>query len=171
MASQPKTAEEYLAKVPTDRRAELEIVRDGMRKNLDSGYEEGVSYGMISYCVPHRLYPAGYHCDPKQALPFAILGAKKNYLTLHLMCVYAGGTPESAGAKLQEWFRATWAKTGKKLDMGEACIRFKRADDLALDAIAQVIRKVPSAKWIETNKKLLEARQAGKKAKKKAAGA
>ena len=164
MPAGPKTVSEYLASVPEDRRTAINTVREVIRKNLDSGYEEMISYGMIGYCIPHSLYPAGYHCDPKQALPFAILGSKKGYMTLHLMCIYAGGQPDSDGAKLGEWFRTEWAKTGKKLDMGQACIHFKKVDDLALNVIAKTLKKVPSKKWMAINAKYAEAR--GKKNKK-----
>lgn len=167
MAGKPKTVGEYLASLPEDRRAAISAVRDVMLRHLDSGYEEGIYYGMIGYYVPHSLYPAGYHCDPKQPLGFAALGAQKNYLTLHLMCLYTGGDVDGPAAKLQESFRDEWAKTGKKLDMGKACIRFKRVDDLALDVIGQTVKQVPSRKWIEVNEKFLAIRQSQKKAKKK----
>jgi len=125
---------------------------------------------MIGYYVPHRVYPAGYHCDPKVPLPFAVLGSQKNYLVLHLMCLYSGEDPDSPAAKLQEWFRGEFARAGKKLDMGKACIRFKTADDLALDAVGEVVRQFPARVWIETNEKLLEARGVKKGAGGKASG-
>jgi hypothetical protein len=164
--NKPATAEEYLASLPNDRREAMEAVRQVMLKNLDSGYEEGIAYGGIGYCVPHRLYPAGYHCDPKQALPFAVLVSQKTYISLHLMCLYASGAPEGPTAQWLEWFQTEWAKTGKKLDMGKACIRFKKAEDLALDVIGKVVKKVPARKWIEVNQKFLASREAQKKKKK-----
>jgi hypothetical protein len=162
MATKPTTVDAYLASLPEDRRSAINTVRKVILKNLDPGYEEGISYGMISYCVPHSLYPAGYHCDPKQALPFAVLGNQKNYMALHLMCLYTcePGTP---AAKLLDWFQQDWAKTGKKLDMGKACIRFKKTDDLALDTIAKVFEKVPAAKWIADTTKALESRKSTKR--------
>src|SRR5690349_6162694 len=127
MQSKATTVKEYLASLPADRRADVEAVRKVILKNLDRDYREGM-HGMITYCVPHSIYPAGYHCDPKQPLPFAGLAAQKNTISVYLMCVYADG--EHAG-----WFRGAWAKTGKKLDMGKCCVRFKRAEDAALDVI------------------------------------
>lgn len=118
MQSKAATVAEYLAELPEDHRRAIEAVRKVILDNLDSGYEEGMQYGMIGYYVPHRIYPAGYHCDPKQPLPFAALASQKNYMSLYLMCIY-GETPLAA------WFREAWAKTGKKLDAGKACIRFK----------------------------------------------
>jgi len=141
MQSKAATVRQYLAELPADRRAAIEAVRAVVLKNLDSDYEEGMQYGMIGFYVPHRVYPPGYHCDPKQPLPFACLASQKNYLSLYLGCVY-GDTP------LARWFQEAWAKTGKKLDMGKSCIRFTKADDLALDVIGEAIRRIPARKFI-----------------------
>jgi hypothetical protein len=140
--SKAATVQQYLSELPEDRRRALETVRQVVLKNLDKDYEEGIQYGMIGYYVPHRVYPAGYHCDPKQPLPFAGLASQKNYMSLYLMCAY-GDSP------LAVWFREAWAKTGKKVDMGKSCIRFKKVDDLALDVIGEAIKRVPAKKYIE----------------------
>jgi hypothetical protein len=100
-----------------------------------------MQYGMIGYSVPHRVFPAGYHCDPKQPLPFAALASQKNYMSLYVMSVYGGGDEE-------KWLRAAWRKAGKKLDMGKCCIRFQRADDLALDVLAELIRRIPAKDFV-----------------------
>jgi hypothetical protein len=142
MQSKAVSVEQYLAELPDDRRKAVEAVRQVLLENLDKDYEEGIQYGMIGYYVPHRVYPSGYHCDPKQPLPFAGLASQKNHMSLYLMCVY-GDTPHS------DWFRKAWAKTGKKLDMGKSCIRFKKAEDLALDVIAEAIRRVTAKQYIE----------------------
>ena len=142
MQSKAKTVAEYLAQLPADRRAALQAVRKVILKNLDKDYEEGMHYGGIGYCVPHRVYPAGYHCDPKQPLPFAGLASQKNYMSVYLMCEY--GDSETA-----KRFRAAWAKTGKKLDMGKSCVRFRKIEDLALDVIGAAIKRVPAKKFIE----------------------
>ena len=141
MISKAKTVEDYLATLPEDRRAAIQAVRKVILKNLDKGYAEGMQYGMIGYHVPHSVYPPGYHCDPKQPLPFAGLAAQKNHMAVYLMCIY--GSPAHDG-----WFRKQWAKTGKKLDMGKSCIRFKRLDDLALDVIGQAVARVPVKDFI-----------------------
>ena len=142
MQSKATTVEQYLSELPEDRRKALEVVRQVILKNLDKDYEEGMQYGMIGYYVPHRAYPAGYHCDPKQPLPFANLASQKNHMALYLMCVYGE-------SDLSRWFRQAWAKTGKKLDMGKACVRFKKAEDLALDVIAEAIKRVPAKTYIK----------------------
>ena len=141
MQSRAKTVEEYLSELPDDRRNALSAVRRVILDNLDGEYEEGMQYGMIGYYVPHSVFPAGYHCDPRQPLPFAGLGSQKNYMSLHVMCLYMSG-------EQQKWFADAWKKSGKKLDMGKACIRFKKLEDLALDVIGEAIRRVPARKYI-----------------------
>jgi hypothetical protein len=142
MQSKATTVEQYLAELPADRREALQAVREAILKHLPKGYEEGMQYGMIGYYVPHSVYPPGYHCDPKQPLPFAGLASQKNYMSIYLMCIYGDG--EHAA-----WFHEAWTKTGKKLDMGKSCIRFKKLDDVPLKVIGQAIKRVPVKKYIE----------------------
>ena len=141
MSTPPDTVEAYLAQLPEDRRAVLQAVRAVILKNLPKGYEEGIQYGMIGYYVPHNVYPAGYHCDPSQPLPFASLASQKNHMALYLMCIY--GNPEQ-----ERWFREAWSKSGKKLDMGKSCVRFKKLEDVPLQVIGQAVKRVPVAKLI-----------------------
>ena len=141
MQSKAATVEEYLASLPPDRRDALQAVRKVILANLDKGYQEGMGYGMMGYSVPHSIYPPGYHCDPKQPLPFAGLASQKNYMSVYLMSVYGPDSDEA-------WLRDAWAATGKKLDMGKCCIRFKKLEDLPLQIIGEAIRRMPVAKWI-----------------------
>jgi hypothetical protein len=141
MMSKAKTVKQYLAELPADRRKAIQAVREVILKNLDKDFEEGMQYGMIGYYVPHRVYPPGYHCDPKQPLPFTCLASQKNYMSLYMMCLYAGG-------ELEKWFRAEWAKTGKNLDAGKSCIRFKKLDDLPLDLIGKAIARISAREFI-----------------------
>ncbi len=149
MQSSAKTVKDYLASLPADRRAAIEAVRQTILENLDSTYEEGMQYGMIGYYVPHAVYPPGYHCDPKQPLPFVCLASQKNYMSLYMGCVYGDH-------ELARWFRAAWAKTGKKLDMGVSCIRFKKLDDLPLEVVGEAIARMPVKKLIEFYEKCYE---------------
>ncbi len=149
MQSRAPTVEAYLRSLPGDRRATISAVRDVILKNLEASYEEGMQYGMIGYYVPHHVYPKGYHCDPKQPLPFAALASQKNYMSLYLMSVYCGCVDDNPGNQHARWFREAWAKTGKKLDMGKACIRFKKIEDLPLDLIGEAIRRVSASMYIE----------------------
>ncbi len=158
MISKAKTVGEYLAALPPDRRDAVQAVRQVILKNLDTGYEEGMKSGMIAYYVPHRLYPAGYHCDPKQPLPFAGLASQKNYMSVYLMSVYCD-------TKHMEWFRREWAKSGKKLDMGKCCIRFRKIEDIPLAVIGQAIARAPVKGYIGLYESLAKSRGNGKKRK------
>lgn len=165
MQSKASSVSEYLASLPEDRRAALSAVRQVILDNLGEGYEEGMQYGMIGYYVPHAVFPAGYHCDPRQPLPFAALASQKNHMAVYLMCIY--GQPEK-----ERWFRAAWSKTGKKLDLGKSCVRFRRLEDVALDVLGEAIRRVPAKAYIEHYESVIRApskKQAAGAAKKKPA--
>ena len=142
MQSEATTVKKYLATLPADRRKAIAALRKVILANLDQDYEEGMQYGMIGYYVPHRVYPEGYHCNPAQPLPFAGLASQKHHMSLYLMSACGAGAHG-------EWFSKAWAKTGKKLDMGKCCVRFKQLDDLALDVIAEALRRMPARKYIE----------------------
>ncbi len=142
MQSKATSVQQYLAELSDERRPIISAVRAVIRKNLPKGYEEGMQYGMISYYVPHRIYPQGYHCDPKQPLPFAALASQKNYISLYLMSIYSD--PDDA-----RWFQQAWAKTGLKLDMGKCCVRFKKLEQVPLELVAAAIKRIPVAKFIE----------------------
>lgn len=132
------TVADYLDELPPDRRAEIAAVRDAVNAALPAGYREGVGWGMIGWVIPLERYPDTYN---KQPLVYAGLAAQKNYNALYLNCVYVSG--ERAGR-----FREAWAATGKKLDMGKSCIRFKRAADLPLDLIASEIASTSPDQFI-----------------------
>jgi hypothetical protein len=141
MPEKPTTVAQFLAALPDERRKAMKAVRKVIRDNLDSGYAEALQNGAISYHVPHSVYPPGYHCDPKQPLPFVGLASQKNYMAIYLFCVY---TSEDE----QRRFREAWARTGKRLDMGKSCVRFRKLDDVALDVIGKTIKRVPVRKFI-----------------------
>ena len=129
----------------------MRAVRKVILANLPKGYEECMNYGMIGFVVPHSFYPAGYHCDPKQPLPFACLGSQKNHMAIYLMNVYGDPATEA-------WFRKAWQASGKKLDMGKSCVRFKKLEDVPLDVIGQVIARTPVNNYIARVEKVLSAR-------------
>ena len=131
--SEAKTVEEYLNELTDDRRETVEAVRDVVNSNLPDGYEETVQFGMISYVVPLERYPKTYN---RQALQYAALASQKNYVSLYLMNVY--GNEET-----ERWFVDRYRASGKRLDMGKACVRFKSIDDLPLDLIGETIARTP----------------------------
>jgi hypothetical protein len=170
MPSRATRVDDYLAALPAERREALEAVRRVILANLDAGYEEGMQYGMIGYYVPHRVFPEGYHCDPWQPLPFAGLAAQKNHLALYLMGVYCGPTDAAGETAEARWFRDAWAGTGKRLDMGKSCVRFRRSEDLALEVIGEAIRRMPAATYIERYQHARGARGASRAARGTKAG-
>jgi hypothetical protein len=147
MQSKATTVAAYLKELPADRRAAIEAIRKVILANLDEGIEEGILYGMIGYYIPHSIYPAGYHCDPKLPLGYCCLASQKNYLSLYLMSVYCGCDGGDATAHTN-WFREAWLATGKKLDMGKSCIRFKKLEDVPLEVIGEAIRRVPVVAYL-----------------------
>ncbi len=136
MPTKPTTVTEYLASLPADRSKAIRTIRSVIRKNLPKGYEEGLQYGMLGYFVPHSVYPGGYHCDPEQPLPFLSVASQKNHIGLYLFCVYMD-------TDLQQWFVKAWKATGKKLDMGKACVRVKHVDDIPLELLGELVRRCP----------------------------
>jgi hypothetical protein len=148
--------------LPTDRREAISAVRAVILANLPNGYEECMSYGMIGYVVPHSIYPKGYHCNPKLPLPFMNLGSQKSHMSLHVMCCYGE-------SQLRAWFEKAWKDAGKKFDMGAACVRFKKLEDVPLEVIGQLVARVPVDAYIGGIEKLVaqsaKARAAGKSAR------
>ena len=143
MQSIAKTPDEYVALLPPDRKEAISKLRDAILSNLAEGFEETIGYGMLGYVVPHSIYPKGYHCDPKVPLPYINLGSQKNFIALHAMCVYGNNN-------LHDWFVAEYPKHCKtKLDMGKACIRFKKMDDIPYDLVGQLASKMTVQQWID----------------------
>ena len=159
MKSKATTVKEYLASLPEDRRKGIEVVRKVILKNLDKHYEESMLWGMIGYAVPHRVWPTGYHCDPSKPLMMAALSSQKNNLSVYLMSVYSDKAEHA-------WFQKSWAKTGKKLNMGGSCIRFTKVDDAALDVIGEAIRRTPAKAYVEHYVKTLASTGRGPDGKK-----
>ncbi len=136
------TVDEYLDQLPEERKEVLTKIRKVILDNLPEGFREELNYGMPGYVVPHSIYPAGYHCDPKLPLPFMNIASQKNFVALYHMGIYAD--PE-----LLEWFTAEYPKHCKrKLDMGKSCIRFKKMDDIPYELIAELTSKVSVEDWV-----------------------
>jgi uncharacterized protein YdhG (YjbR/CyaY superfamily) len=141
------TVDEYLASLPEDRRGDIARVRDVVRANLPAGYEERMLWGMISWVIPLSRYPDTYN---KQPLCLAGLASQKHHMALYLMTVY--GDPA-----LERSFRAGFKAAGKQLDMGKSCVRFTAADELALDVVADTIRKVSVDDYIANYERVTRA--------------
>ncbi|MFY7848945.1 MAG: DUF1801 domain-containing protein [Bacteroidia bacterium] len=142
MRIEASTPEAYLESVPEERKAVVRRLHELIMENLPQGFEAGVGYGMLGYIVPHSLYPAGYHCDPKQPLPFMGLASQKNNISFYHMGLYADQA-------LLDWFVGEYPKYSKtKLDMGKSCIRFKKEENIPFPLLAELVRKMKPEDWI-----------------------
>lgn len=150
MQSKATTIEDYLATLPEDRQSAMERLRNTIRNSIPKGFSESIGYGMLGWGVPHELYPAGYHCDPKQPLPFIGIASQKNFIALYHMGMYSDKA-------LLDWFVAEYPKHVKtKLDMGKSCVRFKKVDQIPYELIGQLCEKMSPAQWIETYERELK---------------
>lgn len=144
------TPDQYIDGLPEERKAAMQKLRAVLNENLPNGFEESIAYKMITYVVPHSIYPPGYHCDPKQALPFISIASQKNFIALYHMGIYAN--PE-----LSNWFTVEYAKVCKgKLDMGKSCIRFKKPEQIPFSLIAELASKMTVDDMIKLYEKALK---------------
>ncbi|MFI2742998.1 DUF1801 domain-containing protein [Zhouia sp. PK063] len=135
--------EDYINQVPDNRKAVLRQLCDVVKHHLPDGFEETIQYGMIAYVVPHRLYPAGYHCSPQEPLPFACIASQKNAINFYHSGLYA--FPE-----IHQWFVNEYPKHSKyKIDMGKSCVRFKRINDIPFELIGTLCEKITVSQWIK----------------------
>lgn len=142
MRIEANSVNEYLEKVPQDKKEYFETLRKTVVENLPVGFKECLGYGMIAYVVPHELYPNGYHCSTDLPLPFINLASQKNFIAFYHMGIYAN--PE-----LMTWFTNEYPKhCSTKLDMGKSCIRFKKADQIPLKLIGELVQKISVKDWI-----------------------
>lgn len=142
MQSKALTVDDYLAELPEDRQHIMTQLRKLIKKNLPKGFKEEMNYGMIGYVVPHSKYPAGYHCNPKDPLPFLGIASQKNHISVYHMGLYC--KPD-----LLNWFTDAHAKASpKKLDMGKSCIRYKKGEDIPLALIGELVSKMTPDDWI-----------------------
>lgn len=137
--SDASSVSEYLQELPAERRAVVSAVRDLVLRHLPEGYREMMGWGMITYGVPLERYPNTYNGAP---LCYAALAAQKRHYALYLMGAYADPGQTA-------FLKDAFAKAGKKLDMGKSCVRFRKLEDLPLDALAEVIASTPPERMIE----------------------
>lgn len=129
MQSSATSVQEYIESLPADRQAAISQVRETILKNLPAGIEETMNWGMISYEVPLEVYPDTYN---KKPLMFAALASQKNHMAVYLSGIYCDDTLR---AKFEEDYQAS----GKRMDMGKSCVRFRKLEHLPLDVIGWAI--------------------------------
>ena len=135
--------EDYIEQATEARKETLKKLRKTIKENLPKDFKEGIQYGMIGYYVSREIYPNGYHCNPKEPLPFMSFASQKNSVNLYHMGLYA--MPE-----IYDWFVNEYPKhSSRKLDMGKSCIRFKKMEEIPFDLIAKLSKKITAKEWIE----------------------
>ena len=149
MQSDAKTVDEYLSELDDGRREAIAAVRGVILDNLPDGYEEMMLFGMITYVVPLSVLADTYNGQP---LMYAALASQKRHMAVYLTNVYADGSVEG-------WFRERYLATGKRLDMGKSCVRFRKLDDLPLELVGEAIARTPVAEFVE----LYKASRSGRK--------
>lgn len=150
MESKALTPDDYINELPNDRKQFVSELRKVILENLPKGFSEVINYGMLGYVVPHDLYPNGYHCDPKQPLPFLNIASQKNFIALYHMGLYLDQS-------LVHWFIAEYPRYSKtKLDMGKSCIRFKKIDQIPYKLIGELASKLTPQQWIDIYEKQLK---------------
>ncbi len=152
MRIEADSVDAYLKAIPEERKEVLGKLRALIKEAIPDGFEETFQYNMPSFVVPHDLYPAGYHCNPKDPLPFLSIASQKNFVALYHMGLYADND-------LLEWFKSEYPNHSKrKLDMGKSCIRFKYMDHIPYDLIRELVSKVTVADWIERYERNVKSR-------------
>jgi Domain of unknown function (DU1801) len=142
VSSPAKTPKEYIESLPDDRRPVIEKLRRVLKRNLPKGFAERMGGGMLAYVVPHSLYPAGYHCNPEDPLPFINVASQKNHIALYHMGLYPDGP-------LLEWFQRRWQEVSpRKLDMGKSCVRFSKPEHVPIELIGELASRLTPEQWI-----------------------
>jgi uncharacterized protein YdhG (YjbR/CyaY superfamily) len=163
VTSNAKTTDQYIDELPPDRQEPVNRLLGILKQHLPEGFTEGMGYGMPGFSVPHSTYPAGYHCDPKQPLPFIGLASQKGHIGLYHMGLYAD-------PGLMEWFKAEYPKHSKtKLDMGKSCIRFKKPEHIPYELIGQLAEKMTPERWIAIYEEVFRKQDEAKRVKEKVA--
>lgn len=143
MQNKANSIEQYISMIDSERQNTFQKLFQTVADSLDNQFQSGLQYGMPSFFVPHSLYPAGYHCDPKQPLPFVSVAAQKNFLSLYHLGMYA--LPD-----LMSWFTKEYTLlAGRKPDVGKSCIRFKKSDKIPFELIAELCKKMSASEWVE----------------------
>ncbi|WP_295627587.1 DUF1801 domain-containing protein [uncultured Corynebacterium sp.] len=148
MHSDAATVDQYLAELDDDRRPVMTALVDAIDAHLPDGFEKAMYSGMPNWVVPLETYPDGYHAAPGTPLPFLAIASQKRHIAIYHMAVYADD-------ELLDWFLAEYEAldTGRKLDMGKSCIRFRKPEHVPVDLIAQLCEKVTPRQWIDAYEK------------------
>lgn len=138
MAEQTLSYKSYLASLPPERRDEVERVWQVVRENVPAGYTEQITPKFLTYMADGEWFLA--------------LANQKNYISLYLCSIYV--FPE---------LKAKLDNSGKKLKCGKSCINFKRAEDLPLETIAEIVSTYDAASYRKHVQEIRESSRAERK--------
>ncbi|MCP3976647.1 MAG: DUF1801 domain-containing protein [bacterium] len=142
MQSDAKSVEDYLAELPTDRFEAITQLRELILERIPDGYEEAMNWGMITYQVPLSTYPDTYNEKP---LMYAALASQKNHFAVYLSGIY-----QEDGKR--DSFLEAYKETGKRLDVGQSCVRFRKIDDVPFEVIGDAIAAIPVSEFVSVAK-------------------
>lgn len=138
MRIKANSIENYISQLSDDRKIAVSTLRKIIIDNLPKGYEETVEYGAISFIVPLEKFSIN-----DQPLAYISIASQKNYMALYLNCY----------EPIPEWFIKEYKASGKRIDIGKSCIRFKKLENLPLDIIPKVVTLHSVDELIEICKK------------------
>ena len=128
----------------------METVRTAIKANLPKGLVESMNWGMIVYEVPLKTCPETYNGQP---LAYAALASQKRHMSLYLMGIY--GSDE-----LRTYFERSYRASGKRMDIGKACVRFRTLDDLPLEVVANAIAALTIEQFVAMHDQAASLRKA-----------
>ena len=114
MSTQSITFKQHLDGLPAERRGEVERVWRVVREHAPGGYVEEIGPKYLTLMAGKEMYVA--------------LANQKNYISLYLLPIYV--FPE---------LKAKLDASLEGVKCGKSCVNFKRADDLPLDVIGEVV--------------------------------
>lgn len=150
VSSSATSVDGYLAELTPERATDVATLRQLCLDYLPPGLEEVMNWGMITYQVPFSTVPDTYN---KQPLMFAAIASQKQHISLYLMSIYAFD-------KTKDQFEKLWLESGKKLNVGKACIRFKSLDQVPIELIQDALGKISVEQYVE---RYLEVRGSARK--------
>lgn len=143
MQSKAPTVEAYIDSLSGDHRLAVERLYQTALTHLPPGFVPQMLYGMITFVVPLSTYPSGYHVGKNIPLSFIAIASQKNYISFYTLALYANG-------ELESWFVNAYQEiTGKPLNKGKSCLRFRHSKDIPYDLIGELLTKMTPQQWID----------------------
>ena len=124
MKDESLSFEQYLDSLSPERRGEVERVWRLVREHVPDGYREEITAKFLTFRAEEEMYVA--------------LASWKNYISLYLMPLY-----------LYPELKAKLDAAEKKVKCGKSCINFRRADELPLEAIGEIVGATGAGEYVE----------------------